>query len=82
MTEISAHVTGTSRTGWRDLRVAPTVAGRFALIRLVHRELHESPPNLWVGLKGAGGLVREPNETLESFALQNLDCPPTTVALD
>jgi hypothetical protein len=24
-----------------------------------------------VGLKGAGGLVREPNETLESFALQN-----------
>jgi hypothetical protein len=32
---------------------------------------------LRVGLKGAGGLVREPNETLESFALQNLDPAPT-----
>jgi hypothetical protein len=29
-----------------------------------------------VGLKGAGGLVREPNETLESFALQNSRLSP------
>jgi hypothetical protein len=38
----SVDITGTSRTGWRDLRVAPTVAGRPSLIRLVHRVLHES----------------------------------------
>ncbi|WP_264474858.1 hypothetical protein [Salinirubrum litoreum] len=35
-----------------------------------------------VGLNGAGGLVNEVNETLESFALKNLDPAPTLVALD
>jgi hypothetical protein len=30
-----------------------------------------------VGLNGTGGLVREPNETVESFLLQNLDPSPT-----
>jgi hypothetical protein len=44
--------------------------------------LHDGSKIYRVGLKGAGGLVREPNETVESYALQNLDPSRTPQALD